>query len=116
MDPSYRRIEGNELADTLAKGAIGWRRVRTRRDRSMETRADVTAPRQTRASETLSYRHEIKNQRDSKRSMGTGLAVEHPWQGRSRADNNPDKKVLRVHQSLHRALSTAITQMRTGKI
>ncbi|CBF76131.1 ribonuclease H family protein [Aspergillus nidulans FGSC A4] len=97
--PAHRGVEGNEQADRRAKEATGWRRIRGHRGR-MTIRSAV----KRRA-------HEVVNAR-----------WENDWKschhGRELYEltPTPTRKVLRVHQDLHRALSTIIVQMRTGKI
>ncbi|KAI3053336.1 hypothetical protein CBS147353_11489 [Aspergillus niger] len=112
---SHRGIDGNEQADTEAKEATGWRQVRTRRDRSKEVMTDDTAPRPA-------HRRLLQTAVKSRIRETVNAKWEHDWRssphGRTvyELTPTPTKKVLRVHQRLHRALSTTVTQLRTGKI
>jgi hypothetical protein len=71
---------------------------------------------QTGASEASPNGHEITDTRDSENSMGKRLDVQRHGRKVYELTPTPTKKVLRVHQGLHRALSTAIIQLRKGKI
>jgi hypothetical protein len=115
--PAHRGVEGNEQADRIAKEATGWRRIRCHRGRMIEVMTEETSPRphylKTIRSAVKRRVHEVVNAR-----------WENGWKSCHHSRElyeltpipTPTKKVLRVHQDLHRALSTIIVQMRTGKI
>ncbi|KAF4248432.1 hypothetical protein CNMCM8980_005985 [Aspergillus fumigatiaffinis] len=113
--PSHRGIDGNEQADIAAKEATGWRQIRTRRDRRTEVMTNDTAPRPA-------HQRLLQTAMKSWIRETVNVQWEHDWRscphGRTvyELTPTPTKKVLRVHQGLHRALSTAIIQLRTGKI
>jgi ribonuclease HI len=113
--PSHRGIDGNEQADTAAKEATGWRQVSSRRDRKREVMTNDTAPRPA-------HQRLLKTAMKSLIRETVNAQWEHDWRSSPHGRRvyeltpTPTKKVLRVHQGLHRALSTAIIQLRTGKI
>jgi ribonuclease HI len=113
--PSHRGIKGNEQADTAAKEATGWRQVGSRRDRRMEVMTNDTAPRPA-------HQRLLQTAMKSLIRETVKTRWENDWTSSPHGRRvyeltpTPTKKVLRVHQGLHRALSTAIIQLRTGKI
>jgi ribonuclease HI len=113
--PAHRGIGGNEFADRLAKEATGWRETRGRRGRLIQEDTDNTAARPD-------YLRQLKTPAKTQlnRQLLTWWARDWEKETRGRASHSltpsPTRTILQLYTSLHKALSSVIIQMRTGKI
>jgi ribonuclease HI len=105
--PSHRGVPGNEAADRAAKEASGYNpyvQVNAESQPEPETLQILTATSKT------TIRQAMKREWQ--------LAWEKAKHGRElfRLGVRPGKRILALHTSTHRAISSVITQMRTGNI
>ncbi|EDN02399.1 predicted protein [Histoplasma mississippiense (nom. inval.)] len=113
--PAHQGIEGNELADKLAKEATGCRQQRGRRGRMITVNTEDTA-------DTPDFLRHLISAAKSELHRQTQAQWERDWENESSGRATyaltpaPGPTVLRLHHSLHKALSSTIVQMRTGKI
>ncbi|EDN04466.1 predicted protein [Histoplasma mississippiense (nom. inval.)] len=113
--PAHQGIEGNELADNLAKEATGCRQQRGRRGRMITVDTDDTAA-------TPDFLRHLISAAKSELHRQTQVQWERDWENESSGRATyvltpaPSPTVLHLHHSLHKALSSTIVQMRTGKI
>lgn len=114
--PAHRGIPGNKAADEAAKEVAGWTpdsiwTTRGNRNQNQDQEQEATEGVYTLIT-------------TAKRTINEALLDDwetiwvHGKHGRylHSPDARPDKKVLRVHKGLPRAISSIMTQMRTGKI
>jgi len=113
--PAHQGIEGNELADRLAKEATGWKQVRGRRGRLIEVDSDNTAPKpnylKNLGSAAKTRLHQLTQERWAQ-EWETGTT------GRTTRllTPSPRRDILQLHMTLPKPLSSIIVQMRTEKI
>ncbi|EDN09159.1 predicted protein [Histoplasma mississippiense (nom. inval.)] len=113
--PAHQGIEGNELADKLAMEATGCRQQRGRRGRMITVDTDDTAA-------TPDFLRHLISAAKSEIHRQTQVQWERDWENESSGRATyaltpaPSPTVLHLHHSLHKALSSTIVQMRTGKI
>ncbi len=103
--PAHIGVPGNEMADKAAKQATGWRE----HPWSSPIPPTMAMPFATlRSSVKMRFRKKMSEEWTTQ------------WQGGTSEINKliktPTKAVLRLHAGLHRALSSALTQLRTRKI
>ena len=112
--PAHQEIEGNELADTAAKQATGWKKKRKRNGR-IEERHDGKKAAQTQIPHLRSARSQANWDFVKK-------AWEDEWTSEKRGRDlriltpSPSPHTLRSHTQIRKGYSAIITQMRTGKI
>ena len=112
--PAHQEIEGNELADSAAKRATGWRKKRKRNGR-IEERHDGKKAAQTQIPHLRSTRSQANLEFVKK-------AWEDEWTSEKRGRDlriltpSPSPHTLRIHAQIRKGYSAIITQMRTGKI
>jgi len=112
--PAHKGVPGNEAADRAAKevagGALDPGRIAPgeNRNQDRERVATESTTLLTTAKRTIS--EALQDDWESIWARGKHGRYLHSL------DVKPDKKTLKAHQNLPRALSSIITQMRTGKI
>ncbi|EDN05278.1 predicted protein [Histoplasma mississippiense (nom. inval.)] len=113
--PAHHGIEGNELADKLAKEATGCKQRHGRRGKLITVDTDDAAA-------TPDFLRHLISAARSELNRQTQERWEHDWEhettGRATftLTPTPSSTVLQLHDSLHKVLSSTIVQMRTGKI
>jgi ribonuclease HI len=118
--PAHMGVPGNEAADQAAKqaGELGSRTghmapPERRQDQNRSRNRDQDTHRGIRTLLTTAKRvinEAVQDDWDTIWKQGKHGRIFHPL------DIGPDKKTLKMHEDLPRAISSIITQMRTGKI
>ena len=102
--PAHQGIEGNELADRLAKEPTGWTQTRGRRGRLLEGDSDNTAT-------TPAFVKYLKSaaKTELNRYIQSQWALQWETETRGRTTHSltptPTRAILQVHTSLHKALA-----------
>jgi ribonuclease HI len=113
--PAHQGIQGNELADKLAKEATGWRQIRGRGGRSEQIDTDNMAP-------TPNFLKHLRSATRTELNRQAQKQWAREWNAETRGRGShaltpvPTRTTLHLHASISKPLSAAIVQMRTGKI
>jgi len=113
--PAHIGIAGNEMADTAAKQATGWRQKKNKRGKIKEYDPKHTA-------KPAKLAHLFKNPLKTVLAKIAKTQWDTYWQeeetGRElyALQSTPKRAVLKLHQGLTKELSSLAIQMRTGKI
>ncbi|KAF4442705.1 reverse transcriptase [Fusarium austroafricanum] len=104
--PAHVGIQGNEDADRAAKEATGWRE------------GDLTGPKAAQPQQLYPLRSTMKTwpHKETIKSWETSWASETRGRASFRHTPRPSRKVLDLHEGLHKRHSALLTQLRTEKI
>ena len=112
--PAHIGVDGNERADSAAKEAKGWRKVKRRNGKLIEIDTSHTSP-----SPNLPYlRSAVKASLTEKLHAEWEDDWHKETKGRTlyKIAPKPSRKVLHLHNKLPKWTSSLMVQMRTGKI
>lgn len=113
--PAHASIDGNEVADKLAKEATGWRLKKLRRGRTREENTSSTAPQ-------AQYVKKLLSAKKTQLALCALNEWKQKWttETRGRAlhklEPSPRRGIVKLHAGLTKELSALVIQMRTEKI